>query len=32
LDGTMKDYDTWKEVKERQKQNLKEEKDELETI
>ena len=32
LDGTMRDYDTWKEVKERQKQNLKEEKDELETI
>ena len=26
LDGTMKDYETWKEVKERQKQSLKEEK------
>ena len=26
LDGTMKDYDTWKEVKKRQKQNLEDEK------
>ncbi len=26
LNGTMKDYEIWKEVKERQKQNLKEEK------
>ena len=26
LDGTMKDYDTWKEVKERQKQSLEDEK------
>ena len=26
LDGTMKDYDTWKEVKKRQKQSLEDEK------
>ena len=26
LDGTMRDYDTWKEVKERQKQSLEDEK------
>jgi len=32
LDGTMRDYDTWKEVKERQKQSLEDEKNELEII
>ena len=32
LDGTMRDYDTWKEVKERQKQSLEEETNELEII
>ena len=26
LDGTMRDYDTWKEVKKRQKQSLEDEK------